>query len=145
MVPVDESILTAATNHYVHTYVNVYFFAITIDKPCLKNILFFSHIALINICCRYLLKHLTEVLPMSTLDTCASAQQNYKMACAPAKTQISLGICHLIRVFSVHMKKAWVLCYPLSTQQRPISRCQADLSLHWAHMPFCWFCHAWLI
>ena len=31
------------------------------------------------------------------------------------------------------MKKAWVLSYPLSAQ--------ADLSLRWAHMPFCWFCH----
>ena len=52
------------------------------------------------------------------------------------KTPISLGI-HLVwSVFSVRMKKAWVLSYPLSTQRR-----------HWsdsdwqAHMPFCWFCH----
>ena len=50
----------------------------------------------------------------------------------------------LIRVFTVHMKKAWVLSYPLSAQQRLWSDwvdAQADLSLHWAHMPFCWFCH----
>ena len=51
----------------------------------------------------------------------------------PAKTQISLG-----------MKKAWVLSYPLSAQQRLWSDwvdAQADPSLCWAHMPFCWFCH----
>ena len=34
----------------------------------------------------------------------------------PAKTQISLGI----RVFTVRMKKAWFLTYPLSAQQRLI-------------------------
>ena len=42
-------------------------------------------------------------------------------------------------------KKAWVLSYPLSTQRRLWSdwaNAQADLSLRWAHMPFCWFCHA---
>ena len=38
----------------------------------------------------------------------------------------------------------WVLSYPLSTQQRLLSDrvdAQADHSLHWAHIPFCWFCH----
>ena len=50
----------------------------------------------------------------------------------------------LIRVFAVRMKKAWVLSYPLSAQWRHWSvweDAQADLSLGWAHMPFCWFCH----
>ena len=50
----------------------------------------------------------------------------------------------LIRVFAVRMKKAWVLCYPLSAQRRLWSDwadAQADLSLRLAHMPFCWFCH----
>ena len=38
---------------------------------------------------------------------------------SPAKTQISLGTRPvLIRVFAVHMKKAWVLSYPLSAQRR---------------------------
>ena len=40
-----------------------------------------------------------------------------KVSVHPAKTQISLGICP-VRVFAVHMKKAWTLCYPLSTQRR---------------------------
>ena len=42
------------------------------------------------------------------------------------------------------MKKAWVLSNQLSAQQRLWSDwadAQADLSLRWAHMPFCWFCH----
>ena len=50
----------------------------------------------------------------------------------------------LIRVFAVRMKKAWVLSYPLNAQRRLRSAwadAQADLSLRWAHMPFCWFCH----
>ena len=62
----------------------------------------------------------------------------------PAKTQINLGIRPVWSVFAGRMKKAWVLCYPLSAQQRLWSDwadAQADLSLRWAHMPFCWFCH----
>ena len=50
----------------------------------------------------------------------------------------------LIRVFVVRMKKHWVFSYPLSAQWRlwpDWTDAQADLSLRWAHMPFCWFCH----
>ena len=46
---------------------------------------------------------------------------------------------NLIRVFAVRMKKAWVLSYPLSAQQRLWSDwagAQADLSLRWAHSHF---------
>ena len=42
-----------------------------------------------------------------------------KMICAPSEDSDQPG--HqpsLIRVFAVHMKKAWVLSYPLSAQQR---------------------------
>ena len=64
----------------------------------------------------------------------------------PAKTLISLGIrIHLVwSVFTVRMKKAWVLSYPLSTLRRLWSDwvdAQADLSLRCGHRPFCWFCH----
>ena len=55
------------------------------------------------------------------------------------------GKFNLISVFAVRMKKAWVLSYPLSAQRRLWSDwadAQADLSLCWAHMPFCWFCSA---
>ena len=62
----------------------------------------------------------------------------------PAKTQISLGSCPVWSVFAVCMKKALVLSYPLTAQQRLWSDwvdAQADLSLCWAQMPFCRFCH----
>ena len=76
----------------------------------------------------------------------ATAWQKQKNLCpqwrlrsAWASDQISL-----IRGFAVHMKKHWVFIYPLSAHQRLWSNwadAQADLSLHWAHMSFCWFCH----
>ena len=68
-----------------------------------------------------------------------------KLACAPSKDSDQPG--HppsLIGVLTVRMKKAWVLSYLLSAQQRLWSDwadAQADLSLCWALMPFCWFCH----
>ena len=46
------------------------------------------------------------------------------------------------------MKKAWVLSYPLSAQQRLRSDwadAQADLSLRWAHSQFVGFVVRWLI
>ena len=64
-----------------------------------------------------------------------------KMACAPTEDSDQPG--HppsLISVFAVHMKKAWVLSYPLSAQWRLWSDwadAQADQSLQWAHIPFC--------
>ena len=54
----------------------------------------------------------------------------------------------LIRVFAVHMMKAWVLSYPLSTQQilwLDWADAQADLSLHWAQSHFVGFVMLWLI
>ena len=74
----------------------------------------------------------------------AATWQNQHNECAPSEDSDQPG--HppsLIRVFSVHMKKAWVLSYPLSAQRRLCSDwadAQADLSLHWAHS-HCWFCH----
>ena len=49
----------------------------------------------------------------------------------PPKTQISLSICPVWSVFTVRMKKAWVLSYPLSAQRRLMR-----LSLRWAHSHF---------
>ena len=48
----------------------------------------------------------------------------------------------LIRVFTVRMKKAWVLSYPLSAQRKLWSdwaAAQADLSLRWADSNFVGF------
>ena len=71
--------------------------------------------------------------------------QNQQNDCAPSEDSDQPGHSpSLIRVFAVRMKKAWVLSYPMSTQRRLWSGwadVQADLSLRWAHMPFCWFCH----
>ena len=65
-----------------------------------------------------------------------------KMICAPSEDSDQPG--HLIRVFTVRMKKACVLSYPLSAQRRLWSDwvdAQADLSHQWMHRSFCWFCH----
>ena len=47
------------------------------------------------------------------------------------------------KFFAVRRKKHWFLSYPLSAQRRLWSDClyaQAEMSLRWAHMSFCWFC-----
>ena len=66
------------------------------------------------------------------------------MACAPSEDSDQPGhLPRLIRVFTVRMKKAWVISYPLNAQRRLWSNwadAQADLSLRWAHMSLCWFC-----
>ena len=68
-----------------------------------------------------------------------------KVPCAPSEDSDQPGHSpSLIRVFVVRMKRAWVLSYPFSAQRRLWSDwadAQADLSLLWAHTPFCWFCH----
>ena len=74
----------------------------------------------------------------------ASWQNQQNGLCAQRILRSAWASTSLIRVFAVRMKKAWVLSYPLSAQQRLGSdwaNAQADLSLRWAHMPFCWFCH----
>ena len=75
-----------------------------------------------------------------------------KSACAPSEDSDQPGQApSLTRIFTVSMKKAWVLSYPLSTQRRLWSDwvdAQADLSLGWVHSHFVgfvmrrliWFC-----
>ena len=70
----------------------------------------------------------------------AATWENQQNDCAPSEDSDHPS---LIRVFTVCMKKAWVLSYPLSAQRRLWSDwadadAQAELSLHWAHMSFCW-------
>ena len=68
-----------------------------------------------------------------------------KLTCAPCEDSDQPG--HppsLIRVFAVRIKKAWVLSYQLSAQWSlwlDWADTQADPSLRWAHISFCWFCH----
>ena len=69
--------------------------------------------------------------------------QNQQNECAHPPSLI-----WLIRVFAVHMKKSWVLSYPLSAQRRLWSDWEdalADLSLRWAHTHFVGFVMSWLI
>ena len=73
----------------------------------------------------------------------AASWQNQKIECAPSEDSDQPGYpLSLIRVFTVGMKKAWVLSYPLSAQGRLWSDwadAQADLSLRWAHSHFVGF------
>ena len=49
----------------------------------------------------------------------------------------------LIRVFAVHMNKAWVHSYPLSRQWRLWSHwVDAEADVFIGRTSFCWFCHA---
>ena len=71
------------------------------------------------------------------------ASKTNKTTCAPGKDSNQPG--HppsLIRVFPIRMKNALVLGYLLSAQRKFWSDwadAQADRSLRWAHMSFCWF------
>ena len=59
-----------------------------------------------------------------------------KWLCAQRRFRSAWASPSLIRVFAVCMKKAGVLSYPMSAQQRHWSDwadAQADLSLRWAH------------
>ena len=69
--------------------------------------------------------------------------QNHKMACAHSEDSDQPGhLSSLIRVFTVNLKKAWVLSYLLSAQWRLWSDwayTQADLCLLWVHSHFVGF------
>ena len=73
----------------------------------------------------------------------AATWQNQQSDCAPSEDSDQPGhSSSLIRVFAVHMKKAWVLSYPLSVQWRLGSDwadAQADLRLGWVHSHFVGF------
>ena len=78
----------------------------------------------------------------------ATIRQNQQSDCAPSEDSDQPGHTpSLIRVFAVHMKKAWVLSYPLSAHQRLWSDwagAQAALSLRWAHSHIVGFVRSWL-
>ena len=61
----------------------------------------------------------------------------------PAKTQTSLRICSLIRVFAYRMCLLHPSGYPKRDKQEPLPcwlDVQADLSLCWSHRSYCRFC-----
>ena len=84
-----------------------------------------------------LISSLHQVIRIICNQIWAATWQNQKNDCAPSEDSDQPG--HppsLIRVFAVHMKKAWVLSYPLSAQRRLWSdwaNAQADLRLRWVH------------
>ena len=62
----------------------------------------------------------------------------------PAKTQISMGIRPVWSEYSLCASWVAKCCSFLQADSEDRSDwadAQADLSLRWAHMPFCWFCH----
>ena len=79
----------------------------------------------------------------------AATRQNQQNGCAPSEDSDQPGhLPSLIRVFTVRMKKVWVLSYPLSAQWRLWSDwtdAQANLSLRWAHTHFVGFVMSRLI
>ena len=84
-----------------------------------------------------------------SLEIWAASWQNQQSRYAPSEDSDQPG--HrpsLISVFTVRMKKPWVISYTLRAQQRLWSDwadAQADPSLHWAHPHFVGFVMLWLI
>ena len=66
----------------------------------------------------------------------AASWQNKQNDCAPSEDSDQPAPT-LSRVFAVHIKKAWVLSFPMSAQRRlrwsNWANAQADLSLRWAN------------
>ena len=71
----------------------------------------------------------------------AASWQNQQNGCAPSEDSDQPG--HPVwSVFPVHMKKAWILSYPLSAQRRlrcPVWSWSLILTLCWAHIHFVGF------
>ena len=77
-----------------------------------------------------------------------SHDKTNKIICAPSEdSDQPRHLPRLIRVFAVHMNKAWVLSYPLSTPQRLIrlGGYPGWSELRWAHSHFVGFVMRWLI
>ena len=67
-----------------------------------------------------------------------------KMACAPSEDWDQPGYLPSLISLRCPHEESLGPYYPLSALRRLWSDwvdAQADLSLRWAHMPFCWFCH----
>ena len=74
----------------------------------------------------------------------ATTWQNQQSDCGPSEDSDQPGHApSLIRVFAVRMKKAWVLGYPLSAQQRLIrlGGCPSWSESSLGAKSLCWFCH----
>ena len=78
------------------------------------------------------MKNIYNMQRLNTSNDPAHNKTN-KMKYAPSKDSDQPVHPPSLIVFAVHMKKPWVLGYPLDAQ--------ADLSLCWAHRSFCFFFH----
>ena len=79
--------------------------------------------------------HVAAHIIMSELNNETAHDKIYKMTRATSDDSDQPGNPpSMIRVFAVRMTKAWVPTNELTAK--------TDLSLRWAHMQFCWFCHA---
>ena len=77
-------------------------------------------------------------------DNWATSWQNQQCGCAPSEGSDQPGhLPSLIRVFTVRMKKAWVLSYPLRVQGRLIrlGECPGWSESSLGAQPHRWFCH----
>ena len=65
-----------------------------------------------------------------------------KMACAPSEDWSAWASTQFEQSHAVRMKKVLVLATHWAHSEDPSDwvDAQADLSLHWVHMPYCWFC-----
>ena len=94
------------------------------------------------------IKHISEIHWEKNWETESKYElpndRTNKMTVRPANTQISLGICS---VWSESSLSAWRKLGSLATHWAHSedwsdwADAQADLSLCWVHVPFCWFCH----
>ena len=136
----DINIIIAMKRHWMWNFLENYFFLLIVIAKCYfpsnyqvqgqiiyqrTNNLFLDRYANLS-------KHIWA----------ASWQNQRNGRCAQRRSDQPGHPPSLIRVFAVCMKEAWVLSYPFSTRRwSDWADAQAHLSLCWAHMPFCWFCH----
>ena len=82
-------------------------------------------------------------LPTPVCTSKSTHDKTNNMTVCPAKTQISLAIRPVWSVFTVCMKKVWVLSYPLSAQRRLIrlGGCPGWSESSLGTQSCCWFCH----
>ena len=94
--------------------------------------------------CKYWCHQVEMKWLYNKIDTWAATWKNQQCGCAPREDSDQPG--HppsLIRVFAVHMKKAWVISYPVSAQQRLIrlGGCAGWSESSLGAQSLCWFCH----
>ena len=78
---------------------------------------------------------------LTSFNTWAASWQNQQNGMCAQRRQISLGICPVWSESSLEESVSPWLPIKSPVKTDDWADAQADLSLRWAHMPFCWFCH----